>query len=580
MFAVITMVCGLVFFLFGMHVMSGSLEKMAGGKLEYLLKKMTANPFISVVLGATITIAVQSSSATTVMLVGLVNSGIMKLSQTLFVVYGANIGTTVTSWILSLSSIQSDSVFMQLLKPENFSPIIALIGIGMMMLSHSDKKQSIGTVFVGFTVLIYGMEMMSGAVKPLANSPEFAALLIKFNRPLVGMLVGTLFTAVIQSSAASIGIIQALSLTGSITNTMAIPIVMGANIGTCITSLISSVGTNRRAKQVALSHVLINCFGMVVWLAVFYLARLFTNWAFFNEATTPFMVAFIHSAFNVLTVILLAPFTKRFEHLVERLIPDTNEVGEKDELLLDVRLLRSPSVAVVESHGATMKMCSLAHDNVLRALDLLEHYDDKQSALVEKNEEVLDSYEDTLGTYLVQLSGQALSQKDSQMVSKMLHVIGDFERLGDHALNLLKTAREMHSKKILFSQEAKRELQVLVEAIREIMRLTDSAYIKNHVQLAAEVEPLEQAVDALISQIRDNHIHRLRNGACTIEFGFVLSDLLTNCERISDHCSNVAVAIIEVEHNSFDTHHYLNTLKRGNEDFVQSVEKYIHKYSL
>lgn len=580
MSAIITMVCGLVFFLFGMHVMSGSLEKMAGGKLEHLLKKMTANPFISVVLGAAITIAVQSSSATTVMLVGLVNSGIMKLSQTLFVVYGANIGTTVTSWILSLSSIQSDSLFMQLLKPENFSPLIALVGIAMMMLSHSDRKQSIGTVFVGFTVLIYGMEMMSGAVKPLANSPEFAALLTKFNQPLIGMLVGTLFTAVIQSSAASIGIIQALSLTGGITNTMAIPIVMGANIGTCITSLISSVGTNRRAKQVALSHVLINCFGMVVWLAIFYLARLFTGWAFFNEATTPFMVAFIHSAFNVLTVILLAPLTHRFERLVERLIPDTKEVTNKDELLLDVRLLKSPSVAVGESHNATMKMCGLAHDNVLRALDLLVHYDEKKAALVEKTEGVLDAYEDTLGTYLVQLSSQALSQKDSQMVSKMLHVIGDFERLGDHALNLLKTAREMYNKKIIFSDEAKNELEVLMQAVREIVQLTEGAYVKNQVSLATEVEPLEQVVDVLISRIRDNHIRRLRNGACTIEFGFVLSDLLTNCERISDHCSNVAVAIIEVEHNSFDTHRYLNTLKRGNEDFVQAVQKYVSKYSM
>lgn len=577
---IITMICGLVFFLFGMNVMSGSLEKMAGGKLEYMLKKMTANPLISTLLGAAITIAVQSSSATTVMMVGLVNSGIMTLSQTLFVVFGANIGTTVTSWILSLSSIQTDNIAIMMLKPENFAPVLALIGIGMLMLAKGDRKKSVGTVFVGFTVLIYGMKMMSDAVRPLADSPEFGALLTKFNMPLVGMLIGTLFTAVIQSSAASIGIIQALSLTGSMTNLMAVPIVMGANIGTCITSLISSIGTNRRAKQVAWLHVLINVIGMIVWLSMFLLFNQIFDVPFIQEAANPFSVAIAHSAFNVLTVILLFPFAKKLEQLVQLIIPEKKSSGVKDELFLDERLLLSPSVAVTESNNATVKMCHLARENVLRSLQLFVKYDDKVAKVIEDCEEVLDTDEDKLGTYLVQLSSQSLSQKDSQVVSKMLHAIGNFERLGDHALNLLKAVRELKDKGLSFTPQAQQELHVLADAIREILELTDEAYSKNDLAIAARVEPLEQVIDGLIAKIRNSHIHRLRQGECTIELGFVLSDILTNFERISDHCSNIAVAIIEVEHNSFDTHYYLNGIKESNKEFSVYFDKYLEKYSI
>ena len=580
LFSVLTMIGGLVFFLFGMNVMSGSLEKMAGGKLEHLLRKMTANPLVSIALGAVITVAVQSSSATTVMLVGLVNSGLMKLSQTLFVIYGANIGTTITSWILSLSGIQSDSTLLQMLKPENFAPLVALVGILMLMISKNDKKKSIGTVFVGFAVLIYGMTMMSSAVAPLADSPSFSRLLVQFNNPLLGMLIGTLFTGVIQSSAATIGILQALSMTGSLTNGMIIPIVMGANIGTCATSMISCIGTNRKAKQVALIHLSIKIIGTAVWLSVFCLVNALVKWPFVTAAASPFSIALVHSVFNILTTVLLIPFTKSLERLICRILPDTKTVSKQDEPFLDERLLKSPSVAVVESNSCSKKMGFMARDNVLLSMGMFEHFSEKTAEQINETEERLDSYEDKLGTYLVRLSAEALSQHDSQVVSKMLHAIGDFERLGDHALNLLRSAREMHDKEIVFTAPAQQELGVLTAAIREILRLTCDAYKSSDTAIAARVEPLEQVIDGLISRIRGNHINRLRSGECSIESGFILSDVLTNYERISDHCSNVAVAIIEVEQNSFDTHKYLNGVKFGNYEFNVYYDDYSRQFSL
>lgn len=580
LFSVLTMIGGLVFFLFGMNVMSGSLEKMAGGKLEHLLRKMTANPFISIALGAVITVAVQSSSATTVMLVGLVNSGLMKLSQTLFVIYGANIGTTITSWILSLSGIQSESLVLQMLKPENFSPLVALVGILLLMISKNDRKKSIGTVCVGFAVLIYGMTMMSDAVAPLADSPDFSRLLVQFNNPLLGMLIGTLFTGVIQSSAATIGILQALSMTGGLTNGMIIPIVMGANIGTCATSMISCIGTNRKAKQVAVIHLSIKIIGTAVWLSVFCLIQALADWSFAAEAASPFSIALAHSVFNILTTILLMPFTKHLERLISRILPASKNTGGQDEPFLDERLLKSPSVAVAESNTCSKKMGFMARDNVLLAIGLFDRFSEKTAEQINETEERLDAYEDKLGSYLVRLSAEALSQHDSHVVSKMLHAIGDFERLGDHALNLLHSVREMHDKGIVFSASAQQELSVLTAAIREILRLTCEAYDTGDTAVAARVEPLEQVIDGLISRIRGNHIDRLCSGACSIESGFILSDVLTNYERISDHCSNVAVAIIEVEQNSFDTHKYLNGVKFGNHEFNVYYEDYSHQFSL
>lgn len=581
-FSVITLMGGLTFFLFGMNVMSGSLEKMAGGRLEEMLRKMTASPWISMVLGAVITIAVQSSSATTVMLVGLVNSGIMQFSQTINIIFGANIGTTLTAWITSLSGIQSDVFWIQMLKPKNFSPLLAFAGILMIMLSRKETRKSIGTVFVGFAVLMYGMEMMAGAVSPLADMPEFEMLLVKFQNPIVGVLVGTLFTGVIQSSAASIGILQALSLTGGITYGMAIPIVMGQNIGTCATSLISCIGTNVKAKRVAILHVSIKIIGTILCLSGFELLYAIFRWEFVSQSIAPWQIALVHTIFNLATTALLMPVSQKLVKLTERLVRDKQRAPAEpeDAMLLDDRLLRSPSVAVAESFNVSTHMALQAQDILMLAMHLVESYDPEGAQRVMDMEDQLDNYEDKLGTYLVKLSAQALSSQDSQIGSKILHAIGDFERLGDHAINIIKVAREIHEKKIVFSPAAQQELTTIVEALDEILDITVRAYLNSDVELAGRVEPLEQVIDRLTSVCKDNHIRRLQKGACTIEGGFVLSDLLNNYERISDHCSNVAVAIIEVEHNSFDTHKYLNGVKYGNSTFNEIYDAYSEKYVL
>ena len=581
-FSVITLMGGLTFFLFGMNVMSGSLEKMAGGRLEEMLRKMTASPWISMVLGAVITIAVQSSSATTVMLVGLVNSGIMQFSQTINIIFGANIGTTLTAWITSLSGIQSDVFWIQMLKPKNFSPLLAFAGILMIMLSRKETRKSIGTVFVGFAVLMYGMEMMAGAVSPLADLPEFEMLLVKFQNPIVGVLVGTLFTGVIQSSAASIGILQALSLTGGITYGMAIPIVMGQNIGTCATSLISCIGTNVKAKRVAILHVSIKIIGTILCLSGFELLYAIFRWEFVSQSIAPWQIALVHTIFNLATTALLMPVSQKLVKLTERLVRDKQRAPAEpeDAMLLDDRLLRSPSVAVAESFNVSTHMALQAQDILMLAMHLVEQYDPEGAQRVMDMEDQLDNYEDKLGTYLVKLSAQALSSQDSQIGSKILHAIGDFERLGDHAINIIKVAREIHEKKIVFSPAAQQELTTIVEALDEILDITVRAYLNSDVELAGRVEPLEQVIDRLTSVCKDNHIRRLQKGACTIEGGFVLSDLLNNYERISDHCSNVAVAIIEVEHNSFDTHKYLNGVKYGNSTFNEIYDAYSEKYVL
>lgn len=581
-FSVITLMGGLTFFLFGMNVMSGSLEKMAGGRLEEMLRKMTASPWISMVLGAVITIAVQSSSATTVMLVGLVNSGIMQFSQTINIIFGANIGTTLTAWITSLSGIQSDVFWIQMLKPKNFSPLLAFAGILMIMLSRKETRKSIGTVFVGFAVLMYGMEMMAGAVSPLADLPEFEMLLVKFQNPIVGVLVGTLFTGVIQSSAASIGILQALSLTGGITYGMAIPIVMGQNIGTCATSLISCIGTNVKAKRVAILHVSIKIIGTILCLSGFELLYAIFRWEFVGQSIAPWQIALVHTIFNLATTALLMPVSQKLVKLTERLVRDKQRAPAEpeDAMLLDDRLLRSPSVAVAESFNVSTHMALQAQDILMLAMHLVEQYDPEGAQRVMDMEDQLDNYEDKLGTYLVKLSAQALSSQDSQIGSKILHAIGDFERLGDHAINIIKVAREIHEKKIVFSPAAQQELTTIVEALDEILDITVRAYLNSDVELAGRVEPLEQVIDRLTAVCKDNHIRRLQKGACTIEGGFVLSDLLNNYERVSDHCSNVAVAIIEVEHNSFDTHKYLNGVKYGNSTFNEIYDAYSEKYVL
>ena len=579
-FDVFTLLGGLAFFLYGMSVMSSGLEKMAGGKLEQLLRKSTNNPVKSLLLGAGITIAIQSSSAMTVMLVGLVNSGIMQLGQTIGVIMGSNIGTTLTAWILSLAGLEGENFFIRMLKPESFSPIIALVGILFIMGSKSDKKKSIGSIMVGFAVLMYGMDLMKNAMDPLTEMEGFKQILTAFTNPLLGVVVGAVFTGVIQSSAASVAILQGFSATGSVTLGMALPIIMGQNIGTCVTALISSIGVNRNARRVAVVHISFNLIGTLVFLLGFYGTDMFFHYTFMDMVVDPFLIAVIHSIFNIATTVMLLPFTKQLEKIAYTIIKDDKQEQEKFTFV-DSRLLATPSIAIAECNNKTVEMSKIAQTTILKALSLLEKYDEKIGEEVYALEDQLDHYEDKLGTLLVQMSSKALSDEDSHNVSKQLHTIGDFERIGDHAVNLWKAAEEMFRKDIHFSEAAQREMKTLVAALREILDITTRAFSTNDLALAAQVEPLEQVIDCLIADIKSNHIARLQKGHCTIEMGFVLSDLLTNCERVSDHCSNIAVAQIETEQNAYEAHEYLNGVKTsGNREYQEAFDAYRARYTL
>jgi len=579
LFDVFTLLGGLAFFLYGMNVMSTGLEKMAGGKLEKILKKMTSNPFKSLLLGAGITIAIQSSSAMTVMLVGLVNSGIMQLGQTVGVIMGSNIGTTLTAWILGLSGIESDLFFLELLKPKNFSPIVALIGILLIMMAKSRKKRDMGTIFVGFAILMTGMQFMSQSVEGLEEIPEFAELMAAFTNPILGVIVGAVVTGVIQSSAASVGMLQALSVTGNITYGIAFPIIMGQNIGTCVTSLISSIGVNKNAKRVAVVHVLFNLIGTTIFLILFVILKAALKPAIINEQIDMWGIAACHSVFNILTTALLLPFQKWLEKMANIIVKDS---AEKEEYaLIDERLFKTPSIAIEECNNHTIKMAEIAKDVIVKSISLLDSFDEKVAQDVLDRETALDNYEDKLGTILVRLSGKSLSASDSRKIAKLLHTIGDFERIGDHAVNLVYNATEIKEKNIAFSDAAKKELAVIIEAVKDIMALTLDAFANNNIEVASQVEPLEEVIDKLMDMIKANHISRLQAGNCTIEYGFVLSDLLNNLERVSDHCSNVAVAIIELQHNSFDTHEYLHEIKRSdNENFRDNYNAFLRKYAI
>ena len=580
-FSLFTLCGGIAFFLYGMSLMSSRLEKLAGGRMEQLLKKMTSTPIKGLLLGAGITIAIQSSGAVTVMLVGLVNSGIIELGQSIGIIMGSNVGTTLTAWILSLSGIDSDSIWLQLLKPENFSPIVALIGVILRTVYKSGKKHSAGSIMVGFSILMYGTTMMKNAVSPLADMPEFTSILTAFTNPFIGVAVGAVLTAVLHSSAASVGILQALSMTGGITYGMALPIIMGQNIGTCMTALMSSIGGNRNARRVSVIHVSFNLIGTSIGLLVFYGSGMFINYAFMDWLINPAGIAIVHSIFNVATTVLLLPFTKQLEKLAYLVVRE--DAGEKEEKLafVDERLLATPSVAIAECAAKTVDMAHLAEKTILRSLTLLEKYDEKTAEEIIKNEDRLDLYEDRLGTLLVHLSGKSLSDEDSRNISKQLHTIGDFERIGDHAVNLLKAAQEINEKSIKFSGPASDELRVLLSALKEILSLTTKAYAEGDLRLAAKVEPLEQVIDGLVADIKSNHITRLQKGHCTIEMGFVLSDLLTNCERVSDHCSNIAVAQIETALNAYQAHEYLNALKTSNDaNFRSAFDGYRARFSV
>ncbi len=576
-FSVLTLCGGLAFFLYGMTTMSKSLEKMAGGKLERLLKRMTSNPLKSLLLGAGITIAIQSSSAMTVMLVGLVNSGVMELGQTIGVIMGSNIGTTLTAWILSLTGIESGNVFVNLLKPENFSPLVALIGIMLIMCSKKQRRRDIGRIMMGFSILMFSMELMKEAVSPLADSPQFSSILTAFNNPLLGVLVGAVFTGLIQSSAASVGILQALAMTGSITYGMAIPIIMGQNIGTCVTALLSSIGVNRNAKRVAVIHISFNVIGSTICLILFYGGDMLFHFSFMDEMIGTVGIALCHTIFNVFTTVLLLPFAGQLEKLARRLVRTENK--SQDFAFLDPLLLRTPGVAISESVSMTNCMGTTAQESLLMALRQFQDYDEERETRISENEDKLDTYEDRLSSYLVLASQHGVSMADSRTISRLLHAVGDFERIGDHALNMQESARELHEKDLKFSESAEAEIQVVCNALVDIMGKAMDCFEKNDPNLACVVEPLEETIDRLIEEIRIRHIQRLQTGECTIQLGFILSDMLTNLERISDHCSNIAVCIIEEWNADVDAHAYLHDIKRK-DDFVQNYQDNLKKYQL
>lgn len=577
-YSILQLCGGLAFFLFGMHVMSGSLEKLAGGNLQKILKEVTSNPIKSLFFGAIVTIAIQSSSALTVMLVGLVNSGIMELAQTVGVIMGSNIGTTLTAWILSLSGIESDNLFISMLKPENFSPVIALIGVIMIMGSKKEKRKDVGIIMAGFAVLMYGMQLMSGAVSPLADMPEFTGLLTTFNNPFLGVLVGAVFTGVIQSSAASVGVLQALAMTGAISYSMAIPIIMGQNIGTCVTALLSSIGVNKNAKRVSIIHISFNLFGTAIGLVVYCIARYAVDLALFNDSISPVMIAVFHSIFNIATTIILLPFSNTLVKIAKKLVTTDNADGQ---VVLDERLLLSPGLAVKECLEKTNEMAELARDSFKNALDLFDNYSDSKFDDIEVMEERLDYLEDQLDTFLIHLSGKDVSEDGNNEISKMLHAINDFERIGDHAINMAKLAKQIDDNNLEFSKSARKELTVLNNALREILTLTVEAFGKNDLTEAVKVEPLEQVIDDLTKEIRNHHIDRLQKGKCDSRLGVFLTDYITNCERASDHCSNIAVCLIQTHNSSFETHDYLNELKAGQEPaFVGQFTMYQDKYHL
>ena len=579
-FNVFSLLGGLALFLFGMDIMGKALEKQAGGQLQKILSKLTDNPLKGFFLGLCVTAVIQSSSATTVMVVGFVNSGIMELHQAIGVIMGSNVGTTVTSWILSLSGLQGDSLFIQLLKPTSFSPVLAFIGI-LLYMCKSEKKKGVGTILIGFAVLMTGMTTMSNAVLPLQNEAWFTSLFTRFSNPLLGVLVGALVTGIIQSSSASVGILQALSATGVITYGSAIPIIMGQNIGTCVTALLSSVGANKNARRAAMVHLYFNIIGVTLFLAVFYGANLLLDFAFVNETVTAWGIAVVHSIFNLTATAVLLPFANGLEKLAILTIPDDAE--KESFALLDERLLNTPAVAVERARAATADMAELARVGVVQAMSLTHKWDDSLAQKVREEEEKVDKYEDALGTYLVKLSSREMSHADSQSVNTLLHTISDFERISDHSVNVLSSAEEIHAKSIEFSKDAQEELQVLEGAVQDVLSRTTDAFRKGDLHLASKVEPLETVVDELVRAIKARHVARLQTGSCSIEYGFVLEDLLTNYERVCDHCSNVAVAQIEVAQDSFDTHAYLNDLRYGNEtkeseQFQRRLDRYRERY--
>ena len=591
-FGLLTMLGGLALFLYGMNTMGDGLAKMAGSRLEQILEKLTSTPIRAVLLGAAVTGVIQSSSATTVMVVGFVNSGIMKLSQAVGIIMGANIGTTITSWILSLSGVQGDSVFIQLLKPSSFSPILALIGVIFLLFLKDEKKKDIGTILLGFAVLMFGMETMSGAVKPLADVPEFTNLFVAFKNPILGMIVGAVLTAIIQSSSASVGILQAMCATGAVSFGAAIPIIMGQNIGTCVTALISAIGASKNAKRAALVHLYFNIIGTAIFMVVFYTLNAFLNFAFLDSAANVAGIAIVHTAFNVAATVVLLPFSKGLERLAILTIPDkdtdeevqvdTRQHADVDEgmKLLDERFLEHPAFAVAQAKTAAVDMAKLVNEALTLAIPLYQDYDKEKVHTICSIEERVDKYEDVLGTYLVRLCAKPLAEHDNHVLTTLLHSISDLERMADHAVNLAQNAQRMKKEKANFSKKAQAELQLFSSAMNEILSLTFEVFENEDATEAARIEPLEEVIDDLKEEIRSRHIRRLAKGKCTIELGFALTDIVTNYERIADHCSNIAVAVIQMDEKEHDVHKYLGQVKTQDPQFAQMYRTYKEKYLL
>ena len=578
-FSVFTMLGGLAFFLYGMNVMSSSLEKLTGGKLETALRKMTSSRIKSLLLGMGITIAIQSSSAVTVMLVGLVNSGIMQLEQTVAVCFGADIGTTLTAWILSLSGIKGDNFFLKLLKPSSFSPLVALAGVMLILLSKRSKKKDIGSIMLGFAILMTGMTLMSGAVEPLAESESFQSVLVAFKNPLLGVLVGAAFTGIIQSSAASIGILQAFSQTGGMTVGMAAPIIMGLNIGTCVTALLSSIGVKKNAKRVAAIHISIKIIGVLILLPVTLILEATVAKDFFDNTINPVGIAIGHSIFNIAITLLLMPFSNQLVKLSKKIVKDKegDSAGSEDAPELDMNLFKIPAVAVEACRGAAVEMARHTEATITDAMNVLRSYDGLLAEKVVEGEQLIDRYEDKLGAYLVKISKSSVTSSDGRKVSKMMHVIGNLERISDHAVNLVESAQELRDKEFHFSKEGAKEIEIICSAVTENIHNAIQAYIDNDLALAHKVEPLEEVVDTIIVELKNRHIERLQAGECTVELGYIFQDILINLERISDHCSNIAGCIIEIDEKT-NLHEYLNDVRVNDKQFRELYSQFSEKY--
>lgn len=576
-FSLFLLAGGLAFFLFGMQIMGESLEKIGGGRLQKTLEKMTSGIFKGILLGTGVTAIIQSSSATTVMVVGFVNSGLLLLDQSIGIIMGANIGTTITAWILSLTQVQGTSFLLKLVQPTNFSPLLAFIGIVLLMFSKKQRRMDIGTMLIGFALLMFGMDMMGNSVAPLANEPWFTDLFVTMSKnPIIGILAGTILTAVIQSSSASVGILQALSITGAISFGSALPIILGQNIGTCVTALISSIGAKKNAKRAALIHFYFNIIGVSVIAIVFYALNAFFKFTFMTKIIDPVGIAITHTCYNVLATIILVPFSKFIIKLTKLTIKDDS--FDRSRPFIDERFFKSPSIATEQSLKTTIEMATLAEEVVHKSFECLESYSESLEKEILEDEERVDVYEDVLGTYLVKLSSLSLSLEDSKCVSRLINTIGDLERISDHAINILNVSKEMHEKKISFSEEAKYEITVMVSAVKEILSMTIEALKEEKMEMAYEIDPLKEVVDELKSILKKNHVIRLQNGTCTIELGFILSDLLTALDRISAHCANIVGYMMDYQENYIGAHGYYKQVMKSTPEFKEKHKFYREKY--